>query len=257
MAMISLVFAFTIFSSVWAQEATVPTPAVPSATFSLENIARAEKILQEAINAYEEVNDYTAIFFKQELIGKKLRKVERIELKFQKPFRIYMKWIRSPDEGMEVIYKEGENQNEITAHVGGFLNHFVPTVNVGIEDLLATRNNRHLINETGLGEFLKKYKKDFERGKKRQELSIVIHGEEEVLKQKALKIEAILPESPEKGYYCYRSLVYFDLENKLPIKMEFYDFKNKLIENYAYQDLKLNPGLKAMDFDPQNEAYNF
>lgn len=245
------------FMSVWAQNAVVPTAPVQLPPFSVEAIAHGEKLLQDAIQSFEKVQDYHAVFLKQEKIRRKLRKLEEIELKFQKPFKLYMKWLKSPDKGMEVIYIDGENNNQIKAHLGGFLNHIVPTVNLDIHNKTVTHNNRHLITETGIGEFLIKYEHDFSLAKQRQEIQIVLHGEKKVLGRSTFKIEAILPESPDRRYYCYRSLVWFDQENHLPIKMEFYDFDNKLIERYAYKDLKLNPGLTPYDFDPKNEAYQF
>jgi len=114
-----------------------------------------------------------------------------------------------------------------------------------------------LITETGIGDFLIKYKADFKRAKEQHEIQVVLHGEEKLYCRTIQKVEAILPKSPEKGYYCYRSVVYFDQELKLPIKMEFYDFKNTLIEIYGYKELKLNPGLTAKDFDAKNENYHF
>lgn len=230
-----------------------PAPAAGPA----EAVALAESLLQQAESAYEKVQGYTALFHKQERIANRLRKVDIIHLKFQKPFKIYMGWIESPDKGMEVIYKEGENDNKITAHVGGFLNNFVPTVHIDIKDNLAMRNNRHLITETGIGIFLERYRADLKKGKARQEIQILLHGVDQVCGRKAYSVEARMPMKPDSGYYCYRSFVWFDAESKLPIQMEFYDPTDTLIEKYSYRDLKLNPKLTAYDFDSNNPQYRF
>lgn len=233
-------------------------PARPApAAMPAEPVALAESLLQQAESAYEKVPGYTTLFHKQERIANRLRKVDIIHLKFQKPFKIYMGWIESPDKGMEVIYKDGENDNKMKAHVGGFLNTFVPTVNIDIHDNLAMRNNRHLITETGIGVFLQRYRADFEKAKSRQEMQILLHGAEKSCGRKAYLVEARMPKKPDNGYYCYRSLVWFDAENKLPIEMEFYDHTDTLIEKYSYRDLKLNPKLTAYDFDPNNPQYKF
>ncbi len=248
--------AFIFFPSVWAAPPS-PTPAPLPIAFSLEAVHQAEKIFSEAVQAYEKINDYTATFLKQEQIREKLKKEEVIELKFQKPFRVYMNWIDSPDKGMEIIYKEGENKNRITGHLGGFLNAVTPTVNMEIRDKLATRNNRHLITETGIGEFLKKYEIDFQKAKERKEIQIVISRGHKLFDREMTRVEAFLPQKSGNGYYCYRSVVFFDVQNKLPIQMEFYDAADQLIEKYAYKNLKVNVGLKPIDFDPDNETYHF
>lgn len=251
-------YAILALSIVLAAPVPKGVPVAPSsAVSSLQSIAIAEGLLKEAQKAYADVHDYTAVFIKQERIAHRLRKEDFIAMKFQKPFKLYLGWIESPDKGMEVIYKEGENDNKITAHLGGFLSNFVPTVNLDIRADLATRNNRHLITESGIGEFLKRYEADFTRGKKRQEMQVILHGEEKIFGRKAHQVEALLPKSEKSGYYCYRSVVWFDAENKLPIQMEFYDFTDTLMERYTYKDLKINPTLTAYDFDPQNPAYYF
>lgn len=251
-------YAIFVLSIVLAAPVPKGTPVAPaSAVVSLQAIAVAEGLLRESQKAYAEVHDYTAIFIKQERIANRLRKEDVIEMKFQKSFKIYLAWIESPDKGMEVIYKEGENDNKITAHLGGFLSNFVPTVNLDIRADLATRNNRHLITESGIGEFLKRYEADFKRGKEKQEMQVILHGEETIFGRPAHQLEAILPKTEKSGYYCYRSIVWFDAKNKLPIKMEFYDFTDTLMERYTYKDLKINLQLTAYDFDPQNSAYRF
>jgi hypothetical protein len=52
-------------------------------------------------------------------------------------------------------------------------------------------------------------------------------------------------------FLFYRSVVYFDRENSLPIRVENYDWPRKpsdtageLVECYSYADLKLNIHLK-------------
>lgn len=251
------VFALTSIFAAPVQTGVLPAASSSAAMHSEAALKKAEILLEEAKAAYQRVNGYTAIFLKQERIRKKLRKEEKIELKFRKPFHVYMLWQNGPDKGMEIIFKEGENNNKMTAHLGGFLNHVTPRLNLDIEDRAVRRNNRHLITETGIGVFLKQYEADYLKAKKAGEVHVMIHGKEKFFGEPVLKVEAVLPEDPQKGYYCYRSVVYFHEKHKLPVQMEFYDFDNQLIEKYGYKNLKINPGLTGKDFDPDNEAYDF
>jgi outer membrane lipoprotein-sorting protein len=49
----------------------------------------------------------------------------------------------------------------------------------------------------------------------------------------------------------------FDLESKLPLRIEIYDAGDRLMEQYGYEDLRLNVGLSDRDFDPANPDYRF
>ena len=71
------------------------------------------------------------------------------------------------------------------------------------------------------------------------------------------RVEIILPKNKTRGYYCYRARFSLDLEKKVPIKVEIYDWDNNLVENYGYEDLKLNVSLTDTDFSPKNPEYKF
>ena len=61
----------------------------------------------------------------------------------------------------------------------------------------------------------------------------------------------------------YRVRVYIDNELGLPIRFEAYDWPRRarvepeLLEEYSYMHLKLNVGLRDIDFDVANSAYSF
>jgi len=57
--------------------------------------------------------------------------------------------------------------------------------------------------------------------------------------------------------YCYRALMNFDVETKLPIRVHIYDWNDTLIESYGYEATTLDAGLTEADFDPNNPAYRF
>ena len=57
-----------------------------------------DDIVQEAIEAYGKVNDYTAHLFRVERVGGELRKEELISLKFRKPMTLPVR-IKAPSRG--------------------------------------------------------------------------------------------------------------------------------------------------------------
>ena len=60
-------------------------------------------LLHKMESHYASLNDYSAIFRKQERIKNKIYD-ERLIIKFQKPLKVYMKWI---DIDSEALYIEG------------------------------------------------------------------------------------------------------------------------------------------------------
>lgn len=59
------------------------------------------------------------------------------------------------------------------------------------------------------------------------------------------------------AYYAERSVLWFDKETHLPVKQVMYDRQGRVYEDYEYLDVRVNPGLTAKDFDPDNPNYDF
>lgn len=225
-----------------------------SGVFVQENVD-FEKLLYEAEAALANVDSYTAIFHKQERIKGDLMVEETIFLKFKRPFKVYMKWIKAPYKGRECLYVEGANNNRIKAHEGGILG--LVTVNLNPLGSRAMKGNRHPITETGLENSVKRIGGEFRKGIEAGEIELKEYGEETVYGRKTIKVEGIFPKEKEKEYYCHRALINLDIEVRVPIKIKIYDWEDKLIENYGYEDLRLNAGLTDADFSSRNSDYRF
>jgi len=212
------------------------------------------KWLQETEDTLAKVDSYTAVFHRIERVDGKLIPEEVTVFKFQRPFKVYMKWIR-PFRGQESIYLDGTNHNKIRAHGSG-LKRLV-TVNLDPTGARAMENCRHPITEAGLHVLVGKISANVRRGLRAGELISKDHGEQMVYGRKTRQLEGILPKDPSTGYYCFRCIVDLDLETKMPIKTQIFDWDNQLVECYGYENLKLNPGLSGKDFDPKNPEYHF
>ncbi len=214
-----------------------------------------ENWIRDMEAAYLEINSYTAIFHKQEQINGKLREEETIFVKFKKPFKIYMKWIKNPYNGREALYVEGWNENRMVIYestlIGGV------TVNLDPKGFIAMKGNRHPITDSGIGNLVKLIGDNLTKGIKDGELAFKERGEETVYHRKTNKVELVFSKDKARGYYCYRAIINIDFKKNLPLKVQIYDWNNNLIENYGYENLKLNVGLTDTDFDPKNSEYKF
>ena len=215
-----------------------------------------EKWVKQAEETYDKLDSYTAIFHKQERVNGKLLEEETILLRFKKPFKVYMEWIKDPYKGREVLYVEGWNENQIKAHEGGRITRIV-TLNLNPGSFMAMKGNRHPVTDTGIGHLIKIIGENIRRKMKAGEFKLLEPGEETVYRRKTRKVEILFERDRTKGYYGYRVIVNLDEEKKVPIKIQIYDWDDQLVESYGYENLDLNAGLMDADFDPKNPKYRF
>ena len=227
----------------------------PRASASPPILDEAVARLRAAQAAYAEVRDYVAVLHREERVGGELEEPEIIQLKFRKPFQVYLKWIGPAHAGRELLYVDGWNQNRIMVHDGGALSFL--TLSLDPNGSLALRSSRHPVTDTGIGRMLEVVSESMDRALAAGELEIVESRPNTVFGRRAHRFEGRLPSDPRKGYYAPRVVMDFDLESKLPIQIAIYDAEGRLLERYGYEHLQLNVGLSARDFDPANPDYNF
>jgi outer membrane lipoprotein-sorting protein len=227
---------------------------LPTTLWSYEKDAPNHWI-RDMEEAYLEINNYTAIFHKQEQINGRLREEETIFIKFKKPFKIYMKWIKNPYKGREVLYAGGWNENRMMIYESTVMGGV--TINLDPKGLIAMKGNRHPITDSGIGNLVKLIGDNFTKGIKTGDLEFKECSEETVYDRKTKKFKLIFPKDKTRGYYCCRAIINIDVEKNLPTKVQIYDWNNIIMENYAYENLKMNVGLTDTDFDPKNPEYKF
>lgn len=213
-------------------------------------------LLERMEQSYAGVRDYTALFHKRERIDGEWQPEEVSFLKFQKPFKVYMRWVSGPPEGREALYVEGANGNQVLVHEGrGFSRFFSFLLDPASWRIL--QESRYPFTEIGIGRLIERVGRDARRAGAKRELRLVDHGRAKVLGRAARQIEGILPRDPAAGYGSYRMVVRIDEVHGLPIQASLYDWENVIVGEYGYSKLQLNPGLQETDFDPTNPAYHF
>ncbi len=211
-------------------------------------------LLAKAKAKYEQIEDYTATFVKQQRIGGKLQKKEELFMKFKKPFCIYYKWLR-PDKGKEVIYVDGKNNNKLIAHLGGAASFFPISKWIKPTDPIAMSGNRYPITRSGIGNAIDSLMSQFKLAADNNELSVAYLGIEVLDGRRTHVIARRLPK--DKKYACYISIINIDIETKLPIRIASLDWDFTVKDIYYYKNLKINQGLTDQDFNPNNKAYRF
>lgn len=214
-----------------------------------------EKWLSEAEAAYAGVSGYTAIFHKQQRVAGKLEPEETIFLKFRKPLSLYMKWIKPPYKGSELLYVAGWNQDRVRAHRGGLL-RFV-TRNLHPDDPGLMAGNLRPVTSTGIGYLLESVARNIRAAIKGNELTFAMQGDETVYGRSTRVVVATFPDAKAKDYDGRRMIIHQDIGNGMLLRIRIHDRDDQLVESYGYENLDLQSTLTDADFDPENPAYHF
>jgi len=212
-------------------------------------------LLDKMDSSYSRVNDYVGVFHKQERICGKLNEGESALFKFQKPFKVYMKFIDGPCNGTEALYVEGGYENKLLVRRAGICD--LMTFSLDPKGSLAMSRNRHPVTELGFGFLLAEFRCNIEPAIRCGELEIIRLTDETFNRRPATVVECRFLSHGGRKYYCARFIIHIDKELLLPVGDIFYDGKDEMFEDYVYTDVKLNAGLTATDFSRYNKSYRF
>jgi hypothetical protein len=224
-------------------------------------IERAVRIIAECQERYQSVSDYTCTFWKRERISGKLIPAHIMAMKVRtKPQSIYLKF-EQPAKGREAIYVAGRHGGKVIAHDVGFNKLLAGTIHLEPTSARAMTDCRHPITEAGIGPLLETVSRRWALELNQNETKVSF-GEMLVGDRECLMIETTHP-GRGSDFLFHKVRLYIDNELGLPIRFEAYDWPKKpgiepqLAEEYTYGDLKLNVGLKEIDFDVANSSYSF
>jgi hypothetical protein len=214
------------------------------------------RLIAEARKAYDDVRDYTCVLIKKERVRGQLQPESVISMKVRsQPFGVYLRWQQPKNlAGQEACYVAGKNDGKMRVHSTGLLG-VAGWVSLDPNDERAKKTSNHSITEAGIGNLIARFSKSWER-EKDLKLTRVRVGEYEYNKRRCVRVEATHADNPGGQFLTYRSVVYFDKETHLPIRVEAYDWPRQggnadgeLMEVYSYVNLKLNVGLNDETFN--------
>ncbi len=222
-------------------------PAVDLAAYNLDSLMNIVEL------KYAEVKDYTCKLSKIELIEGDYVSWNNVIYKHRKPDNYYMKWTDGMMDGSEIIYAGKKYKNKLTGHLGGILN--IKNFDLDPNSPLVKKMSRHSILESDLGFTIQLMRRNLQKAK-----SLGV-GKIDYIKDMTFnnrRVNLFKAEFPaNKGFYGHSIFIYLDKLLVLPVKFEVYDWQNTLIESYTFSNLKINVGLKEIDFDTKNKSYNY
>jgi hypothetical protein len=239
-----------------------PKPGTESAAIDPAPVERAIRTIAECQARYQSVRDYTCILYKRERISGRMGPTHIMSMKVRtNPQSVYLKF-RQPAQGREAIYIAGRNGGKLLAHDVGLNKLLAGTLELEPTSARAMEECRHPITEAGIGPLLDTLAKRWALELDPDESTIRFQSDLQVGKAHCSMIESIHPH--RRPHFMYPKVrVFIDDELGLPIRFEAYDWPKRsqhepeLAEEYTYSDLRLNVGLKEIDFDVANSAYSF
>ena len=211
--------------------------------------------LAEARTALQAVRDYSCVLIKRERINGVLTPNNVITLKVRnQPFAVYMHWL-SPEDmaGREVCYVPGKNGNKMRVRTNGGLG-LLGWLTIDPKDPRVLKTTHHSIAEAGLANLIERYAASWETERSRGQARVQI-ANYEYNKRPCTRIEVVHPVNTAGKYAYFRSVVYFDKESKLPVRVECYDYPRNpsdpgdLVEVFSYVNLRVNVGLGDETFN--------
>jgi hypothetical protein len=237
---------------------TASAPDKPAET----SIERAIRTIAACQARYDRVEDYTCTFFKRERIAGRMTALHVMDMKVRtKPQSIYFKF-QQPAQGREAIYIAGRHSGKVLAHDVGLNKLIAGTLQLEPTSSRAMEDCRHPITEAGIGPLLDTLAKRWAIELNSQESVITFNEDMLVGEQRCTMIESTHPQR-RPHFLHHKVRVFIDQETGLPIRFEAYDWPKhhraqaELSEEYSYMQLKLNVGLRDIDFDVTNSQYSF
>ncbi|MCA9089102.1 MAG: DUF1571 domain-containing protein [Planctomycetaceae bacterium] len=213
-----------------------------------------------SLQSLDDVKSYTALLTKQEKFGRNLVK-SRIELKLrEEPFSVYLKFLE-PMAGREVIYVNGQNNNQLQAHDAGFRALF-GTVSLEPEGSMAMDGNRHPITLIGMRKLAEVVLDQWLDELKLTGVTVNMFPNTRLGNTSCEMIETSYAR-PQAGVKFQMTRLYIDSKHGYPVRVQQYDFPDRrernpsLAEEYTYSDLKTDVDLQDIDFSVKNPRYAF
>jgi outer membrane lipoprotein-sorting protein len=213
----------------------------------------ASQLIPEIVSRYERLYDYTCKLDKEVCKKGVLYQDAAILVKYKKPKHYYFRWQQGPARGREVIYVDGRNQNQLVAHPGGVLRFL--TLHLDPRGHLAMKANRHSLQHSGMEKIVELMASNYDLALKLGIDAIHCTGRSRFDGRDAWVIEGAFP--PNEGFYAHRIILWVDRTIGLPVKIVIFDKSDRLVEAYAFRDLKVNVGLTEEDFNPANPEYHY
>jgi hypothetical protein len=225
--------------------------ALPTAA-AMAKLAREDPVafLENCLRRYDrEVKGYQAIFQKQERLQGKLHGKEIMELYVREqpqPWAVFMRWLEGAGKAERVLYVKGENNDKMLVHPAGFAGKFVSVVERDVDGAEAQASGRYALNQSGIKNGSLRTLASMKAARAKGTLHVEYLGEQQMREagdRMCFKFHRAYEQPEHDG--VMELTYYVDKENWLQVGSIVKAKGNKLLGEYFFHTIKLNP-----DFAP-------
>jgi hypothetical protein len=260
-ALFCLPLCLLFISDSTSQEQAPPTvfPDVPDdgkalpSEDKMEGLAKRDPIafLEECIRRYNhDVKGYTATLRKQERIDGKLERSEIIDVTFrEEPFSVLMRWKEGARRASALLYIRGQNRNNLLIRPAGMLS-VAGVVERDPNGTDAKKGGRYPVPEFGIKVGMQRTLASWEKAKKANALHVEFRGVKDI-KEAGNRPCWVLRRTryaqvEDDG--ITELTIYVDKESWLQVGTVLKGEEGKLIGEYFFRDIKINPDFKRDTF---------
>jgi Protein of unknown function (DUF1571) len=224
-------------------------------SFADEPLPAADPVhfLEKCIQRYDEerISGYTAVLHKQERLQGRLQPSELIDISFrQKPYSVFMHWVKGEKMADSVLYVQGQNDDKLLVHPSGLAGRLVKVVTRDPEGAEARQSGRYSLRDFGFKKSTERTYRDWKGAQEKGELKV-----------KYLGVRRVYEVGDRPCYTLHRThtkpdkegvtdvLVYIDKDTWLQVGTVLKGVDGKLIGEYMFRDVHLNPHFKPGQFE--------
>jgi hypothetical protein len=222
----------------------------------MEALARENPVafLEDCIRRCQrEVKGYSLTMQKQERIEGKLKPKEIIEVHFrEKPFSAYLQWIEGAGRAERALFVEGENGGKMLIRPEGQIARALAgdVVERDVNGAEARQGGRYTLNEFGLKKGALRTLATWKAAQEQDALHVEYRGTIKVKEagdRECYVLRRTRYAKPEADGVTELT-IYIDKENWLQVGSTLKGEGGKLIGEYFFRDIRLNPDFKPEQF---------
>jgi hypothetical protein len=196
------------------------------------------------------VKSYTVVLSKQERVAGNLKAHELVDVAFKgAPFSVFMKWRAGVGKAQTALYVDGENNNQMLVLPAGLLK-YLGVVELELNDPDVKDSGRYTINEFGLRKAAQRVLDGWRKARARGALDVKYEGVYRVGEaggRACYKLHRTHYDRPEEDGIT-DLVIYVDTETLLQVGIVVRGPGERLIGEYYFRDLVLNPEIPATQF---------
>lgn len=223
-------------------------------------LERPLRLVQQSLSRLDSVAGYECQFVKQEIVGERVVS-QKLRMKLRhEPFSVYL-YFEDYRPGREVIYVQGQNDNNLVIHEAGVLS-LAGTLQRSPEHADVKAENRHPITELGLRKLAEALIRQWTMESRYSETDVKYFRDARLGSMTCNVIESSHP-TPRRQFPFQKTRVWIDQKTNLVVRLQQYAFPADpdapaaLVEDYSYLAVRISNKLADIDFDVRNPAYSY